>query len=187
MKYYKVARPDGFDFHTEKTINYRDNIGKTVKCPNQTKSNNLCSNDVIHASELFIDALGYGELPCSIFIVSGKPVKKDKDKCGFKSFKIIREVNTSHWKQAYYSFMIWMLEDLKNNFDNKKNQQVTDAINQTIQVFVNAQKTGKIDKSAAASAWSVVWSAESAARLARSAEKKQLSEKFIELLELSEN
>lgn len=30
MKYYKLARPDGWDFHTGKKVNYRENIGKTV-------------------------------------------------------------------------------------------------------------------------------------------------------------
>ena len=232
-QYYKVARPDGFDFHTGRTINYHENIGKIVNVPKKTKLKTLCSSDVLHASELFFDALGYGELPCSIFVVEGEAVTKQSDKAGFKKLKIIREIDTKNWKSAYYKFMIWMLEDLKNNFDNEKEKQVTNTINQTIKVFSDALNTGKINESAAESAarsaelaacsaacsaaesaarsaarsawsawsawsarlaesaWSAAWSAELAARsaswlaesAARSKKKKQLSDKFIELLE----
>jgi len=31
--YYKLARPDGWDFYTGKTINYREGIGKIVNAP----------------------------------------------------------------------------------------------------------------------------------------------------------
>ncbi|MGA2465254.1 MAG: hypothetical protein ABSH06_12990 [Thermodesulfobacteriota bacterium] len=31
-KFYKLARPDGWDFPSGKTINYRDNIGKVINC-----------------------------------------------------------------------------------------------------------------------------------------------------------
>ena len=171
-QYYKVARPNGFDFHTGNTINYRDNIGKIVKCPSKSTQYEICSDTVIHASELFLDALFYGELPCSVFVLQGTPVVESENKHGFKSLKVIREIDTTNWFQAYCKFMIWMLEDLKNNFDTKQEKDITNAINQTIQVFVNAQKNGTINESAA-------WSA------ARSAKMKQLSEKFIELLEES--
>ena len=198
-QYYKVARPDGFDFHTANTINYRENIGKTVSVPNKTKSKELCSSDVLHASELFFDALGYGQLPCSIYIVKGNAVSTQSDKVGFKKLKILREINIENWQSAYHKFMIWMLEDLKNNFDNEKEKQVAVSINQTIKVFTDALKTGKIDKSAVSAAWSVAWSAawsaEAAARSAESAwsveaawsaKKKQLSDKFIEFLEATD-
>ena len=204
QQYFKVARTDGFDFYTGNTINYRDNIGKTVINPKQTKSKDLCSSDVLHASKLFFDALSYGQLPCSIFIVEGKSISKQSDKDGFKKLKIIKEISTIHWKESYYKFMIWMLEDLKNNFDTKKEINVVNVINQTINVFINAQKTGKIDKSAAEaaarsaerSAWTVAevarsvarsaaWSVEAAAESAAKsvAKEKELSNKFIEYLQ----
>ena len=166
-QYYKVARTDGFDFYTGNTINYRDNIGKTVTNPKKTESKELCSDNVLHASKLFIDALGYGELPCSVFIVEGTPVSEQDDKTGFKKLKVVREIGTENWKSAFYKFMIWMLKDLKNNFDVKKEKDVTKAINQVIKVFTNAQKTGKIDESAArAAAESAAESADSAAMYA---------------------
>ncbi len=149
-QFYKVARPDGFDFHTN-TINYRTNIGKTITNPNKTESKELCTADLIHASEFFFDALYYGDLPCSIFLVEGIPVSKQSDKAGFKELKIVKEIPTANWQNAFYSLVIWMLKDLKNNFDCKIHKKATDAVNQAIQVFVNAQKTGKIDVSAAES------------------------------------
>ena len=160
IQFYKVARPDGFDFRTGNTINYRKNIGKIVSNPEKTESKKLCTADVIHASEFFFDALYYGEIPCSIFLVEGIPVSKQSDKAGFKELKIIKEIPTANWQNAFHSLMIWMLEDLKNNFDCKKEKDATDAVNQAIQVFVNAQKTGMIDMLAAKSAESAARSAE---------------------------
>ena len=78
--YYKVAKLDGYDFHTGNTINYRENIGKTVTNPKKSKSNELCSDNVLHASKLFIDTLYYGQLPCAVFEVEGIPVSEQYDK-----------------------------------------------------------------------------------------------------------
>lgn len=194
--YYKVANPDGWDFYTGKTINYRENIGKTVKCPSKSKEYELCSSTVIHASKELFFALFYGKIPCSIYVVGGKPVIESDDKSGFKSLKIHKEINTNNWKQAYYEIMIYILQDVKNNFDNEKFDFVVNVINQTIDVFVNAKKTGVIDeytawsaRYAADSAWSAARSAESArsaawsAESARSAKLHEYSEKFVEYLE----
>jgi hypothetical protein len=96
MQYYKKAFPDGWDFYTGKTINYRENIGKTVKVPNPKGKPTLCSNNVLHASQnpnCFIGA----KIPCSIFIVHGKPVVKDPEKAGFRALKIIEEIPESQF------------------------------------------------------------------------------------------
>ena len=89
--FYKIARPDGWDFYTGKTINYRDNIGKTVRRAKQGRVK-LCSETTIHAlrdpNQCFIG----GQLPCSLYLVSGKPYAEDEDKCGFKQLKIIKEL-----------------------------------------------------------------------------------------------
>ncbi len=175
---YKVARPDGFDFHTGNTINYRINIGKTASNPKKTKSKELCTADLIHASEFFFDALYYGEIPCSIFLVEGIPVSKQSDKAGFKELKIVKEIPTAKWQNAFYSLMIWMLKDLKNNFDCKKEKDATDAVNQAVQVFVNAQKTGKIDMLAAKSARSAALSARFALSIEATAEAATLSVEY---------
>ena len=93
MNFYKLAQPDGFDFYTSKTINYRENIGKVVKCPDYNKEGKLCSNAFIHASrdphQCFVGA----KMPCSAYLVSGKPIKEDDNKCGFKNLKVVEELN----------------------------------------------------------------------------------------------
>ena len=90
--YYKLARPDGFDFYTGKTINYRDNIGKTVVCPDGDKKLGVCSRGVIHASVKPKDCFVGARIPCSAYIVSGKPVCGDEQKYGFLELTVLEEV-----------------------------------------------------------------------------------------------
>ena len=90
--YCKLARPDGWDFYTGMTINYRENIGKIVLCPNQENKAVLCSNTVIHASLNPNDCFIGAKIPCSAYKIMGKPVIEDQDKCGFKRIKIIKEI-----------------------------------------------------------------------------------------------
>lgn len=106
MQYYKVARFDGFDIFTGKTINYRENIGKTVKVPNVGGNPRLCSDTVIHASCDPNDGFINAPLPCSIYEVEGEPVISDKSETihydeypeksseiyGFKELHIIKEI-----------------------------------------------------------------------------------------------
>ncbi len=95
MKYYKCARPNGWDFYTGKTINYRKNIGKTVTVPHftpETKQYRICSPLVLHASKKPLEALSYAKLPCSVFTVEGKAVVKDTDKCGFTHLTVLEEI-----------------------------------------------------------------------------------------------
>lgn len=90
--YWKAADPQGWDFYSHKTINYRENIGKIVKCPDQTKDAELCSSSVIHAckkpNNMFISA----GLPLTLFRVRGVPVVSDSEKSGFKQFEVLEEV-----------------------------------------------------------------------------------------------
>jgi len=90
--FYKLAKLDGFDFYTGKTINYRGNIGKTVKCPQFNVAGNLCSDAFIHASRKPNDCFVGASIPCSAYRVSGKLIKEDKVKCGFKELTIIEEL-----------------------------------------------------------------------------------------------
>jgi len=48
-KFYKLAKPDGWDFYSGKTINYRDNVGRTVVCPEFDRNGELCTSAFIHA------------------------------------------------------------------------------------------------------------------------------------------
>lgn len=95
-RFYKLAHLTGWDFYSfdgkTGTINYRENIGKTIRRL-RTGKMRLCSDTVIHASrnpnQCFIGA----EIPCSAYLVEGKPYIEDDDKCGFKQLKIVKELN----------------------------------------------------------------------------------------------
>jgi len=89
---YKLARPDGWDFYTGKTINYRENIGKVVKCPNGNSELGVCSSGVIHASKKPNDCFVGAEIPCSAYRVKGKPVCGSKEKWGFLELEVLEEI-----------------------------------------------------------------------------------------------
>ena len=90
-QFYKLARPDGWDFYTGSTINYRENIGKVVRPPQKGKIE-LCSSTAIHASREPNQCFIGSKIPCSAYLVSGKPYAEDEDKCGFKQLRIIKEL-----------------------------------------------------------------------------------------------
>jgi len=102
--YYKLARPDGYDWYTGKSINYRESIGKTVKVKDYDLEPELCSSSVLHAcldiNECFVGA----KIPCSVFRVQGVPVIGEDKKYGFKEFLVVEEVEPTDelfgWKYA---------------------------------------------------------------------------------------
>jgi len=103
QKFYKLALPNGFDFFTGKTINYRDNIGKTVVCPKFNARGSLCSSAFIHASRKPNDCFVGARIPCSAYLVKGKPIIEDKDKGGFGELFIIEELKPAElfdWNYA---------------------------------------------------------------------------------------
>jgi len=89
---YKLARPDGWDFYTGKTINYRENIGKVVKCPNGNSKLGVCSSGVIHASKKPNDCFVGARIPCSAYRVKGKPVCGSEEKWGFLELEVLEEI-----------------------------------------------------------------------------------------------
>jgi len=89
---YKLARVDGWDFYTGKTINYRENIGKVVKCPNGNSELGVCSSGVIHASKKPNDCFVGARIPCSAYRVKGKPVCGSEEKWGFLELKVLEEI-----------------------------------------------------------------------------------------------
>ena len=94
--YYKLARPDGWDFYTGKTINYRAAIGKEVHCPDANPSKGLCSSGLIHASDEPSKCFVGAEIPCSAYLVMGSPVAGDNDKHGFTRLYILEEIPPEH-------------------------------------------------------------------------------------------
>ena len=93
---YKLARPDGYDFHTGKTIMYRnESYPHTVKCPSikpcelQYKA---CTKYVLHASENPNDCFVGANIPCSAYKVEGIPVCTEYDKMGFVELNVLEEI-----------------------------------------------------------------------------------------------
>jgi len=91
-KFYKVTRPDGLDFYSG-TVNYRRAIGTTLVVPGYKERDvhDLCSHHVLHASCEVLGAMRYAKIPCAIFQVTGKPVNKQDDKCGFTHLRVVKE------------------------------------------------------------------------------------------------
>ena len=107
--YYKLARPDGFDFYSGKTINYRENIGKTVLCPPSDWPNRiregvwrLCTTDVLHASDTAEKCFVGAKVPCSLYRVEGTPVVEHYEKAGFAELYVLEELDPAeHFKWRY--------------------------------------------------------------------------------------
>ena len=96
-KFYKLATPEGWDFRTGNTINYRENLGKTVTVPTFGKYGakpkyELCTDMVLHASKKPLQCFIGAKIPCSAFIVKGVPVVKSPDKCGFAKLTVVEEI-----------------------------------------------------------------------------------------------
>jgi len=100
-RFYKGARPDGWDFYTEKTINYREAIGKVVHVPTKSEIYTLCTPSVIHASRKPQDVFVGSKIPLSLYIVEGTPVVEDDTKSGFKEFKVLEEIPSENFPQLF--------------------------------------------------------------------------------------
>jgi hypothetical protein len=91
-QFWKLARTDGYDWYTGKTINYRENIGKDVVCPRFNKDGQLCSSAFLHASRKINDCFVGAKIPCSVYRVSGAALREDAQKCGFASLRVLKEI-----------------------------------------------------------------------------------------------
>jgi len=145
-KFYKIARPDGWDFYTGETINYRDSIGKTVKCPKGGKPK-LCSPTVIHASRDPNHCFIGGRIPCSLYLVEGNPAVGDEKKCGFKKLRIVKELDPA-------KVFKWRYEEACNPvhpFQIKPSEKIT---NLHLDLL---KKWSSIWDSAKGSIWNSIW------------------------------
>lgn len=116
-QYFKLAKADGWDGHTGKTINYRESIGKVVKVPGKpTSPVGLCSPSVIHATKDALYWLSNVGLPCSLFVVEGKPVVQDSEKAGFSEFKVLKEIPARHFDKL----LGFKYSEAINPFDPRK-------------------------------------------------------------------
>jgi hypothetical protein len=92
MTRYKVARPDGWDFRTRRTVNYREAVGGVVEAPDWRKDG-VCGGG-LHHSPTAIDALSYGTIPCSLYIVEpvGARSRIDAHKSKAQKLRVVEEV-----------------------------------------------------------------------------------------------
>jgi len=136
---YKLARPDGWDFYTGKTINYRKNIGRVVKCPNGNSELGVCSSGVIHASKKPNDCFIGAEIPCSAYRVKGKPVCGSKEKWGFLELEVLEEIKDLDtlfgWK---YSEVINPVNPLKGRA-KKPTAKDIELLRRSIEIWDNVE------------------------------------------------
>ena len=93
MTWYKLARPDGFDFHTGHTINYREAIGTVVTCPDYAPTAECGAG--IHLSQNPNDCFQGASVPCSAYVV--EPVAGlitiDEGKSKAQQVRVVQELH----------------------------------------------------------------------------------------------
>ena len=96
--YYKVTRANGGSYYNPDT---KYEVGKTIVKPKK-QNPEICTSDVLHASERAINALNYGKIKdLKVFKVSGKVVVSRKDKSGFFRLKVLSEIPESKWDEVF--------------------------------------------------------------------------------------
>lgn len=111
--YYKVAKADGYDWHSGNTINYRTAIGTTIAPPNpQIAPYRFCGRGILHASGTAWGAWhwminGYGTVRTldnsSFYVVQGTPVvsmgvEHRGSKHGFLSLYVAQELTKAQFE-----------------------------------------------------------------------------------------
>jgi hypothetical protein len=170
----KLARPDGWDFHTGQTINYRENIGKSVKPPMRDgdRSPILCSNTVIHACKNPNDCFVGAKIPCSAYVVRGVPRVDDGKKMGFTTLHVEREVTDLDtlfgWRYSEVinpinPFTLPMVDEpTRSQIESLKqwdsvNASVNASVRASVRDSVNASVRASVRDSVGASVWDSVW------------------------------
>ena len=94
MKAYKLAQPNGFDFHTGRTIQYRGlSYPHKIQVPNADATKGICSSGVGHASLNPNDCFQGAHLPCSAYELEFAPVCGDYTKYGWVEAIVLREID----------------------------------------------------------------------------------------------
>ena len=165
--YYKLARMDGFDFKTGNSVNYAENIGKTVVVPNYNRKEKpvLCTNTVLHACLNANDCFIGAKLPCRVFQVTGYPVVSDGSKSGFRKLRVIGEIA----QESLDTFFGWRYSETINPIHPFKLQapQITDvqimllqtwaSVWASVRASVGASVGASFGASVGASVWDSVW------------------------------
>ena len=159
--YYKLAQPDGFDFHTGHTVNYRNAIGGTVTAPDY-KHTAKCGHGLHYCADpndCFIGA----SIPCSAYEV--KPVGRrhkviDGQKSKTKTLAVLREITDLDtlfgWR---YSEVINPINPLKQSRHGPVTPAEIDLLRQwaSIKNSLGASIKNSVWDSAWDSVWNSVW------------------------------
>jgi hypothetical protein len=153
--YYKLADPHGFDFHTHKTVNYAENIGKTITVPKYKKGSkpNLCSDTVLHACEDANNCFISAGFPCRVFKVTGRPVVSDGSKSGFRKLRILEEIP----QETLDEFFGWRYSEVCNPIHPLKLQAPQIADMQILALQNWASVRASVRASVGDSVWDSVW------------------------------
>ncbi|KPI09886.1 hypothetical protein OV450_3377 [Actinobacteria bacterium OV450] len=91
--YFKATRLDGTDFRTG-TVDYVSLVGtgRRLALKPARERFECCSDGVYHAADSPSETLIGGEWPCRLFEVAGSPVAQEDHKFGFRSLRVLREV-----------------------------------------------------------------------------------------------
>lgn len=101
--FYRLARPDGWDFHTGSTVNCRENVGKDIRFRDLRRNGVLPSVTSIGASrtpDLYFRYAG-SSIPCSMYRVRGHPTADDGELYEFEELHIETELDPAQvfkWK-----------------------------------------------------------------------------------------
>ena len=93
--YWKGARPDGWDFYTGRTINYRDALstGGLVRHPRPNPAAGLCSDGLLHAGVEPDDVFVGSRIPLSLYRISGEPLAIADGKVGLTELRVLEEID----------------------------------------------------------------------------------------------
>ena len=94
--YYKATKLDGTDFHSG-TVDYAAALESGERIDIGAAARRLpaacCTDTVLHASTVPTETLIGGSWPCRLFEVTGRPVAEEGHKRGFRSLRVLREVD----------------------------------------------------------------------------------------------
>jgi hypothetical protein len=167
--YYKLAKPDGWDFYSGKTINYRKNIGKTVKPPLLKEwtgqKPDLCTTLVLHACPKPLDCFVGARIPCSVYLVTGRSVVDDGSKYGFRSLKVLEEIPQEKldglfgfkYAEAVNTINPFKIKPPMITDEHIKLLQSWDSVRDSVRDSIVASVRDSVGASAWASAWDSAW------------------------------
>lgn len=94
VTYYKATQPNGTDFFSG-TIDYAAALKSGEPLKRLTSADGryaCCTPTVYHAADTPSETLIGGWWPCRLFRVAGRPVAREGHKLGFRSLRVVEEV-----------------------------------------------------------------------------------------------